>query len=308
MTANASLAGRRVLFTGAAGLLGAYLPDALRALGATPISAGHREHAGVDFAADLTRDGAARHLIEQGTPDIVIHGAAWTDVDGAERDPGGAQAMNVDASRMLAEACRDAGVRLVAVSTDFVFSGKGGAPYAEDAPTDPVSVYGSTKRDGELAVLAADPGFAVARTAWLYGGHGKHFPRTVLNVLAARGSIEVVDDETGSPTFAGDLASALAALAASDGAGIFHLANAGRASRFELAQAVAWHAGYPVERVHPISTEEFLARFPLPAKRPGDSELRNLRAASLGIELRSWQHAVADYVPRLAREMGVVAH
>lgn len=308
MAPPGTLGGARVLFTGAGGQLGAYLPAALRAAGAQPVSAGHREGPGIDLAADLTRDGAAERLIEDARPDLVIHGAAWTDVDGAERDPGGARAMNVDAARWMAEACRARGVRLVAVSTDFVFSGQGGSPYPEDAAPDPISVYGRTKRDGELAVLAADPGFAVARTAWLYGGPAKHFPRTVLNVLAARGSIEVVDDEVGSPTFAGDLADALVALAAAGGAGIFHLANAGRASRFELAQAVAWHAGFPVEWVQPISTEGFLAKFPLPAARPADSELRNIRAADLGIVLRPWRAAIADYVPRLARELGITPH
>ncbi|MGI9253912.1 MAG: SDR family oxidoreductase, partial [Thermomicrobiales bacterium] len=233
---------------------------------------------------------------------------AWTDVDGAERDPAGARAMNVDASTRLATACREANVHLVAVSTDFVFSGLGGAPYAEDAPTDPISVYGETKRDGELAVLAAASGVAVARTAWLYGGPGKHFPRTVLNVISARGGIEVVDDEAGSPTFAGDLATALVQLAAARGAGIFHLANAGRATRYELAQSVACHAGFTVERVTPTSTAAFLRKYPLPAKRPADSELANNRAAALGITLRPWREAAAAYVPLLARELGIAPH
>ncbi|MFM9106590.1 MAG: dTDP-4-dehydrorhamnose reductase [Chloroflexota bacterium] len=308
MEGSRTLAGRRVLFTGAGGQLGGYLPAALRALGAEPIAAGHREGPGVDIAADLTLPGAAPALIARTRPDAVIHAAAWTDVDGAERDPGGARAMNADAAGTLAAACREAGVHLVAVSTDFVFSGRGGAPYAEDAPADPVSVYGQTKREGELAVLAADPGFAVARTAWLYGGHGKHFPRTVLAVLAARGAIEVVDDEAGSPTFAGDLAGALGALVAARGAGVFHLVNAGRATRFGLAREVARLAGFPPGLVTPTSTAEFLRKYPLPAARPADSELRNLRAAALGIVLRPWEQAAADYVPRLARDLGLPAH
>jgi dTDP-4-dehydrorhamnose reductase len=295
----------RVLVTGAGGQLGQYLVPALREAGAHVTAAGHREAPGIDHAADLTRPGAAGRLIAEAKPDLVIHGAAWTDVDGAERDPAGARAVNVDAARFLARACRHSGARLIAVSTDFVFSGSGGAPYREDAHADPVSVYGRTKREGELAVLEADSSFAVARTAWLYGGSGKHFPRTVLNVLTTRGSMEVVEDEAGSPTFAGDLADALVALAATDGSGVFHLVNAGRATRFELARAVARHAGLPVEQVIPTTSEAFLAKYPLPAARPAESELQNTRAAALGITLRPWQEAVASHVPCLARELGI---
>ena len=108
---------------------------------------------------------------------------------------------------------KDAGAYLIAVSTDMVFPGDGGAPYAEDAATAPISAYGRSKLMAEHAVLEADSGFAVARTAWLYGGAGKHFPRTVLTVLRDRGGMEVVDDEFGSPTYAGDLAEALVQLA-----------------------------------------------------------------------------------------------
>ncbi|CAA9578777.1 MAG: dTDP-4-dehydrorhamnose reductase, partial [uncultured Thermomicrobiales bacterium] len=195
------------------------------------------------------------------------------------------------------------GAHLVAVSTDFVFSGAGGAPYAEDAPTDPVSAYGRTKRAGEEAVLAADPSFAVARTAWLYGGPGRHFPRTVLTALRSRGAMEAVADEAGSPTFAGDLAAALVALAATGAGGVFHLANAGRATRYELARAVAVLAGLDPETVRPTTAAAFLEKHPLPAKRPADSELRNVRAAALGVALRPWREALTEYVPRLVAEV-----
>ena len=114
---------------------------------------------------------------------------------------------------------RDAGSYLIAVSTDMVFPGDGGAPYAEDAPPAPISAYGWSKLMAERAVLELDSAFAVARTAWLYGGAGKHFPRTVLTVLRDRGGIEVVDDEFGSPTYAGDLAEALVQLAIRRGEG-----------------------------------------------------------------------------------------
>jgi dTDP-4-dehydrorhamnose reductase len=152
-------------------------------------------------------------------------------------------------------------------------------------------------------VLDVDPSFAVARTAWLYGGAGKHFPRTVLTVIRNQGGIDVVDDEFGSPTFAGDLAEGLVQLAAARGSGVFHLVNAGRASRFALARATARLAGLDPDLVRPISTAAFLARYPLPAPRPPDSSLRNTRARGLGIELRPGSEALASYAPVLGAEI-----
>ncbi|MCC6315176.1 MAG: dTDP-4-dehydrorhamnose reductase [Thermomicrobiales bacterium] len=304
-TSAVRLANQRVLFTGAAGQLGSYLRPALLRAGATVVGTGSRPGPGVDLVADVTDRDAVRRALVEAAPDLVVHGAAYTDVDGAERDPARAAVVNIEGARNVALAAREVGAWLVAVSTDFVFSGLGGAPDAEDAATDPVSVYGRTKRDGELAVLEIDPRFAVARTAWLYGGAGKHFPRTVLAVIAARGSIEVVDDEIGSPTFAGDLADALAELAAVRPSGIVHLINEGRATRFELAQAVTTAVGRLAESVRPTTTTAFLAKYPLPAKRPADSQLLNQQAAALGIRLRSWREAVEAYAPRLAAESGM---
>src|SRR5690606_8515409 len=114
----------------------------------------------------------------------------------------------------VATQAAERGIWAIGIGTDFVFAGDGGAPYSESASPDPISVYGASKLAGERALLAADPSFAVARTAWVFGGRGKHFPRTVLTMLAKHGRMEVVDDEIGSPTFAGDLAEALVALLA----------------------------------------------------------------------------------------------
>jgi dTDP-4-dehydrorhamnose reductase len=295
--------GQRVLITGAGGQLGGYLRAALEAAGATVTGTGSSAKPGVDAIADITNADAVQEVFEQARPELVIHAAAWTDVDGCELDPARAESVNALGSRNVAEYARACSAHLVAVSTDFVFDGQDGAPYAEDASTNPLSVYGRTKLAGEEAVLTADPSFAVARTAWVYGGAGKHFPRTVLTILRDRGRMEVIADEAGSPTFAGDLAAALAGLAASRGSGIFHLVNAGRATRFELAREVATVAGYEPSVVAPVSAQEFLSRYPLPAKRPADSTLANTRAASLGMTLPPWESAVAAYVPRLAAEL-----
>jgi dTDP-4-dehydrorhamnose reductase len=301
------LARQRVLVTGAGGQLGSYLWPELARAGATPIGLGAHPGPRIDIAVDVTDGPAIRSAVADARPDAVLHAAAWTDVDGCERDPARAEAVNVDGSRRVAEAARLAGAYLVGVGTDFVFPGDGGAPYAEDAPTRPVSAYGQTKLDGERAILAADPASAVARTAWVYGGAGKHFPRTVLTVLRDRGRMEVVADEAGNPTFAGDLAAALVALLAARGAGVFHLANSGRATRFELARAVARVAGFDPATVTPTTSVAFLAKYPLPARRPADSTLANVRAAAIGITLRPWADAVAAYAGRLAAELGIVS-
>jgi dTDP-4-dehydrorhamnose reductase len=295
--------GQRVLVTGAAGQLGRYLRHALQEQGATTIGLGAHAADCIDITADITDAIALETALANARPDAVIHAAAYTDVDGCERDPARAEAVNSNGSRHVAAAARAAGAYVIAVSTDFVFSGDGGAPYAEEATPGPLSVYGRSKLAGEEAVLALDSGFAVARTAWLYGGPGKHFPRTVLTLLRDRGSMEVVDDEAGSPTFAGDLATAVVSLLAVRGAGIFHLVNSGRSTRFGLAQEVAKAAGFDPGLIISTTTAAFLAKSPLPARRPADSTLANCRAAALGITLRPWSDAVADYVPRLAAEL-----
>jgi dTDP-4-dehydrorhamnose reductase len=297
------LSGQRVLVTGAGGQLGRLLVPAVRRFGAAVIAFGFRPDAGIDVAVDLAERDDAMHALRAAKPDVVIHAAACTDVDGIEREPQRGERSNARATRNVAEAASDAGSYLIAVSTDMVFPGDGGAPYAEDASPAPISAYGWSKLMAERAVLELDSAFAVARTAWLYGGAGKHFPRTVLTVLRDRGGIEVVDDEFGSPTYAGDLAEALVQLVIRRGEGIFHLVNEGRVSRFALARETAAIAGFDPEQVSPISTTAFLERFPLPARRPADSALRNKRAAALGVRLRDWRLAMGEYVPVLATEL-----
>jgi dTDP-4-dehydrorhamnose reductase len=292
-----------VVVTGAGGQLGRLLVPAAQRAGATVIAFGSRPDTGIDVAIDLAERDVAVDALRKAKPDVVIHAAACTDVDGIEREPWRGERSNTQATQNLADASKDAEAYLIAVSTDMVFPGDGGAPYGEDASTAPISAYGRSKLRAEQAVLYANSRFAVARTAWLYGGAGKHFPRTVLTVLRDRGSMEVVDDEFGSPTYAGDLAEALVQLAVRRGEGIFHLINDGCASRFLLARETARIAGFDPEHVRPISTAAFLERFPLPARRPPDSTLRNLRAAALGITLRDWREAVWDYVPVLAAEL-----
>jgi dTDP-4-dehydrorhamnose reductase len=298
---DTQLAGQRILVTGAGGQLGTYLVQAIADAGGVPVGFGHHPGPTVDTVVDIADDDAIARAITDAAPDAVIHAAAMTDVDGCERDPRQADLINHLGTMNVARATALIGAYLVAVSTDFVFPGTD-PPYDEDAIPDPISVYGASKRAGEVAVLEASDSFAIARTAWVYGGRGKHFPRTVLGLLAARPEIEVVNDERGNPTFAGDLARALVSLTALRLPGITHLTNEGTTSRFALAQEVASRAGLDPQRVRPTTAAAFLEKYPLPARRPADSSLRNVRAASHHVTLRPWQDALAEYMPHLTSE------
>src|SRR5688500_11871652 len=185
-----NLGGERVLVTGAGGQLGRYLIPELRRSGATVIASGSRPGEGIDVALDLAEDAATMRAVERAAPAIVIHTAACTDVDGIEREPERGERSNVQATRNVAAAARAAGAYLLAVSTDMVFPGDGGAPYAEDAPTNPISAYGRSKLKAEHAVLEVDSRFAVGRTAWVSGGAGMHCRRTVLTGLRDRGGMD----------------------------------------------------------------------------------------------------------------------
>lgn len=299
------LAGRRVLVTGAGGQVGGFLVPMLTACGAEVRGLGTRPGSYVDHVVDIRDQPAVQRVVAESDPDAIIHAAAYTDVDGGERNPEQAKAVNAEGSANVAAAAVNVGAHLLAISTDFVFAGDGGAPYEEDAAPNPISVYGSSKLAGERAVLEANPGFAVIRTAWVWGGAGKHFPRTVLTVLQSRGAMEVVDDEAGCPTHAGDLALGIIRLLAAGASGIYHLAGNGRTTRFELARAVAAAGGMDPATVTPTTTGAFLAKYPLPALRPADSTLANVRAAELGIALPPWQDAVQRAVPDLANDLSV---
>lgn len=294
----------RVLVTGAGGQLGGYLRPALERAGHEVVGLGRQPGPGVDFVADIADAEAIERAMVETHPDVVIHAAAYTDVDGCETHPERADAANHLGSRNVALAARRARAWVLGVGTDFVFAGDATRPYPEDADVGPISVYGSSKLNGERAILAVDDTFAVARTSWVFGGPGKHFPRTVVSMLQRRGGMSVVDDETSAPTFAGDLADALVALMSHRPAGVLHLSNEGVVSRFAFAREIARVAGYDPGMVTPTTTAAFLEQYPLPARQPAFSALANRRAAALGVRLPRWEDAVARYVPRLAAEAG----
>lgn len=271
----------RWLVTGAGGQLGT---DLVAALDGESVAAPTRSE--LDVTAAHAVAGAVHGV------DVVLNAAAWTDVDGAEASPDAAYAVNADAPGHLAAACASAGAKLVHVSTDYVFGGEGTAPYREDEPVSPRSVYGASKAAGERAVLEVGARAFVVRTAWLYGVGGGNFVKTMARLQAERDTVDVVEDQRGSPTWSADLARGLVALARSDAApGVYHCTNSGETTWYELARAVFAELGADPDRVHPTTSD----RFPRPAPRPAYSVLSDARWRAAGLPtLRPWRAALAE--------------
>ena len=290
--APASAATARWLVTGAAGMLGTELVEAL-----SDSAAGPRTSALTRAQLDIT-DGAAVKEAVAGF-DVVVNAAAWIDVDGAEAQEETAAGVNGTGVRNLAEACAASGARLLHVSTDYVFPGDATAPIPEDAPTAPINAYGRGKLIGEQAVarLLPETGYVV-RTAWLYGAHGGNFVRTILNAAEKREFLDVVDDQRGQPTWARALAGQLvalggAALAGAAPAGFYHGTCAGETTWFGLARAAFELTGLDPDRVRPTTSD----RFPRPAPRPGYSVLGHERWARAGLApLPHWRDCLARFL------------
>ena len=272
----------RWLITGAGGMLGRDLCAVLAEAGETDVVAAGRAD------LDITDAAAVRSAVDGA--DVVVNAAAWTNVDGAETDEPAATAVNGYAVRNLAEA---AGKRLIQVSTDYVFDGAAGVPYEPTDQTTPRSVYGQSKLDGELAVLQTLPDAShVVRTAWVYGGPGANFVDTMRRLERQRHTVEVVDDQVGSPTWVRDLAAALVVLGRSDvPPGVLHYVNSGRASWCELAREVFRLVGADPARVHAVDT----AASRRPAPRPVWSVLSTASWTNSGLPApRPWPEALAE--------------
>jgi dTDP-4-dehydrorhamnose reductase len=247
---------------------------------------------------DITDPGAAERIPPSGlnSTDVVINCAAYTNVDAAESDESRAYAVNAEGPGHVARACARAGARLIHVSTDYVFGGDAGAvlrPYEPSDQTAPLGVYGRSKLAGEQAALAALPQAIVVRTAWVYtGGTGKDFVAVMRRLAAGDGPVDVVDDQSGSPTYVADLADALLQVAGGGVSGpILHAANEGAVSRFEQARAVFEECGADPQRVRPVSS----ADNPRPAPRPHYSALGSRQSAAQGLTpLRPWRSALVD--------------
>jgi dTDP-4-dehydrorhamnose reductase len=239
---------------------------------------GHEVTGVARSALDVTDPAAVARAVDG--YDVVANVAAYTAVDAAEEQEDAAFAVNAVGPQLLARAARQAGARIVQVSTDYVFAGDATEPYAETAPIAPRSAYGRTKGAGEWAVRAENPDHLVVRTAWLYGAHGGCFPKTIARVAAERGGLDVVDDQVGQPTWTVDLADLVERLVAAGApAGTYHGTSAGRVSWHGFAQAVVAAAGLHPEIVRPTTSEKFVR----PAPRPAYSVLAHDALSAAGV-------------------------
>lgn len=245
---------------------------------------------------DVSRtESIAESLLRAG--DVVVNCAGYTKVDAAETEPERAAAVNTAGAENVAHACARAGADLIHLSTDYVFSGSfpdaNPRPYDIDDETGPLGVYGRTKLAGELAVLSAMPEAKVVRTAWIYeGGDGSDFAASIRRAALGSGSVDVVADQIGSPTYVGDLCAALLTIAeGSIREPVLHAANVGAVSRFEQAQAIFEEVGADPHRVRPVGSD----KHPRPAPRPLYSALSEIKSAAAGLmPLRPWREALAE--------------
>lgn len=279
----------RILVAGSRGMLGRALVSALRAY----------RHNAVEWdvaEGDLSDEKTVAWMMDDLRPAVVINCAGYTDVEGAE-DPANldaARRANVDVPAHLARACGKKNSRFVHISTDYVFDGTASAPIPEDAEPNPISVYARTKLDGERAVIDSGARNAVIiRTAWLYGRMGRNFVDTIRRKAKTQARLEVVNDQTGSPTWAADLAEAIVRVTHGVDTGIFNAVNAGQATWYDLARAVVELAGIEGVEVVPCTSD----RYPTRAKRPAYSVLDCSRLTrATGFTMRPWREALRDYL------------
>ncbi|HEX6824109.1 MAG TPA: dTDP-4-dehydrorhamnose reductase [Candidatus Sulfotelmatobacter sp.] len=272
----------KVMIIGATGLLGK--PLIRQWTGAELIGAGSRD-------LDI-RDGArVCEFIEKNSPDWIVLAAAYTDVDGCEKNPDLAFAVNRDGALNVANAANSAGAKLLFLSSDYVFDGTNTTPYKINDVRNPQSVYGRSKAEAELRLLEILPDACIVRTSWLFGTGGKCFPDTILKLAATRPELEVVSDQRGSPTYTVDLAAAIIALCGKNAAGLVHASNAGECTWFDFAREIVDRAGLNT-KVRPVSSAQ-MAR---PAPRPAYSVLAATSLHRYGIEMPDWKDALGRYL------------
>ena len=277
-----------VVIAGGRGLVGSPTAGAFRRAGYDVRAMTHSEMDICDEAA------VAKHL-EYERPGLVVNCAAYTKVDDCEKNFELAMRVNGEGAGVLARQAARIGAAFVHLSTDYVFDGRGTRPYREDdvtASMEALSAYGRSKLAGERAVVAAHPSPLIIRTAWVYGPDGPGFPNAILRGAREKPRLKVVNDQTGSPTYAPDLAEAIVVLAGREATGFVNVTNAGTCTWFEFACEIVRLSGLSTP-VDPCTTAEF----PRPARRPAYSVLDNSRYASLaGRPLRHWREAIAEFI------------
>jgi dTDP-4-dehydrorhamnose reductase len=275
----------RILIAGANGQLGCDLQRTL---------ASH-ELVLMDIPAfDLTKP-SCEEQVASAQPDVVIHAAAYTDVDGAEHQPDLAMAVNAQGTEWVARGTTRAKARLIYISTDYVFDGLKRTPYLENDAPNPLNVYGKSKLDGERRALLHCPNALVVRTSWLYSAHGKNFVKTMMRMAMEQPELRVVADQWGCPTNAADLAQALAQMLILDIRGIVHATGIGDCTWYEFASAIVSAMGRKTP-IHPITTAEAGRR----AARPSYSVLANCVLKQSGITLPHWRDSLVHFVKSAA--------
>ncbi len=277
----------KVLIIGAEGMLGHDLVDVL--------SKKHEISISTIYTLDITDINKTIEAVGKINPDIVIHAAAFTDVDGSQSQADLAYRVNSLGTRNVAVACKETDSALVYISTDYVFDGTKGSPYYEHDQTNPLGVYGKTKLLGEVYIRDLVSKFYIVRTSWLYGYHGPNFVTTMLKLAETHKHISVVGDQIGSPTYTVDLAKAIEKLIEKPVYGIYHITNSESCSWYEYAQLIFEIAGKEVD-LKPVTTKEFGS----PAPRPKFSVLENYNWKMEGFPaIRSYKEALKEYMELL---------
>ena len=282
----------RVLVTGVKGQLGHDVMDELAAKGIEGI--------GVDVEEmDITDAAACEKVITEAKPDAVIHCAAYTAVDAAEDNVELCRKVNAEGTRNIAKVCKALDIKMMYISTDYVFNGEGLRPWEPDDHREPLNVYGLTKYEGEIAVEQNLEKYFIVRIAWVFGVNGKNFIKTMLRLGQERGAVSVVNDQIGSPTYTYDLSKLLVAMIQTDKYGRYHATNEGLCSWYEFACEIFRQAGMGNVKVTPVDS----ASFPAKAKRPKNSRMDQSKLIQNGFEpLPSWKDALGRYLVEIGEK------
>jgi len=279
----------RVLVIGAKGQLGLEVCKVLEEV--------HKVIPATREDADITNLEQVLLLVEKISPEAIVNAAAYTDVDDCEKNKGKAFLVNALGARNVAIAAREAGAKLVHISTDYVFDGAKDGPYVEYDPPCPLNIYGWSKLLGEHMVKEQNPRSFILRVAWLYSAHRKNFVKTMLRLARERSEIQVVTDQRGNPTFAGDVARQIQVLLDTRSYGLYHCVSQGSCSRFEFAREIFRIAGLNVKLI-PVKSSEFTTV----ARRPPHSVLENFKIQNLDI-MPHWLESLERELPKIMEEV-----
>ena len=284
----------KVLVTGVKGQLGHDVMNELALRGIEGI--------GVDVEEmDITDRTACETVIFQEKPDAVIHCAAYTAVDAAEDNLELCRKINAEGTRNIARVCKAMDIKMMYISTDYVFNGGGQRPWEPDDHREPLNVYGLTKYEGEIAVEQNIQKYFIVRIAWVFGVNGRNFIKTMLRLGKEKGAVSVVNDQIGSPTYTYDLARLLVDMIQTDKYGRYHATNEGLCSWYEFACEIFRQAGMDEVKVTPVDSDGFPAK----AKRPSNSRMSKEKLTENGFErLPSWQDALGRYL-KVLKENGM---